>query len=86
MSNKVHDQKFTTDKEDHRVRRGPTYEENNWYDAYLRCRDLPEAERKPPSEEEQDRLLQFDDKHYAACAYLLDSENELRVDKPPVAT
>ena len=47
-------------------------------------RSFPEAERKPPSEEEQDRFLQLDDKHYAACAYLLDAENVLRVDKPPL--
>ncbi|MGA8689673.1 MAG: hypothetical protein WB662_07145 [Methyloceanibacter sp.] len=84
MSDEVHDQKFITDKEGNRVRRGLTHEENNWYEAYLRRRVLPEAERKPPSEEEQDRFLQLDDKHYAACAYLLDAENVLRVDKPPL--
>jgi len=76
MSDEVHDQKFMTDKAGQRVRRGLTYEENNWYEAYLRCRVLPEAERKPPSEKEEDRFLQLDDKHYAACAYLIDAESQ----------
>jgi hypothetical protein len=80
MSDEVHDHKFTTDNEGNRVRRGLTYEENIWYEAYLRCRR--EAKGKPPSEEDQDRFLEFDDKHYAACAYLLGDENEPGVDKP----
>ena len=29
-------------------------------------------------------FFKLDDKHYAACAYLLDAENVLRVDKPPL--
>jgi hypothetical protein len=84
MSDEVHDHKFTTDNEGNRVCRGLTCEENIWYEAYLRCRVLPEAKGKPPSEEEQDRFLELDDKHYAACAYLLGDENELGGDKPPL--
>ena len=84
MSNEVRDQKLITDEEGHRVRRGLTYEENNWYEAYLRCRDLPEAQRKPPSEKEEDRFLHLDDKHYAACAYLLGAEDELRGPADPI--
>jgi hypothetical protein len=36
MSDEVHDQKFITDKEGNRVRRGLTHEENNWYEASQR--------------------------------------------------